>query len=98
VALNTAITFRRKAIRRAAPSVPVAEDTIPSAQRGPRRELDILQEFVASLGKVDRAIFLLYLDDLSYEDMADITGLQKNNIGVRINRIKKAFVERYIGS
>jgi len=52
---------------------------------------------VASLGEVDRAIFLLYLDDLSYEEMSDITGLQKSHIGVKINRIKKAFMERYIG-
>jgi RNA polymerase sigma-70 factor (ECF subfamily) len=46
-------------------------------------------EVIATLPSLNKAIILLYLDDLSYEEIADITGLSKTNVGVRLVRIKK---------
>jgi RNA polymerase sigma-70 factor (ECF subfamily) len=37
---------------------------------------------------VDRGVILLYLEEKSYQEIADIIGTNPNNIGVRINRIK----------
>jgi RNA polymerase sigma-70 factor (ECF subfamily) len=47
------------------------------------------------LGTVDRAVFLLYLEDLTCRDMAEILGMSESHVGVRINRIKRAFIARY---
>ena len=41
------------------------------------------------LKEIDRAVILLYLEEKSYQDIADIIGTSPNNIGVRIKRIKE---------
>jgi RNA polymerase sigma factor (sigma-70 family) len=97
VALNTALTWRRKTTPAA--RVVVARDAVPEpvGSISPQDPLRVLDEFLRTLSQADRAILLLYLEDTSYADIAEVTGLSQSNVGVRINRIKKAFVERYIG-
>jgi len=99
VALNTAITFRRKNSRRVEPSARSLDETSPepAASPGPGNEILILEEFLQSLGKVDRAVFLLYLEDLSYREISEVTGLTESHVGVRINRLKRNFTQRYCG-
>lgn len=36
---------------------------------------------------------MLYLDEKSYREMAEILGLSESNIGVKINRVKKKLKE-----
>lgn len=50
--------------------------------------LNHLYAAIKQLSEVDRAIILLYLEEKSYQDIADIIGTNANNIGVRIQRIK----------
>jgi RNA polymerase sigma-70 factor, ECF subfamily len=66
VALNTAITFRRKNGRRIDPSCRSINEPFPepAAPPSPGSEVVILEEFLHSLPKIDRAVFLLYLEDL----------------------------------
>ncbi len=99
VALNTAITYRRKNSRRVEPSCRRLEESCPEpvAPPTPGNEILILEEFLGSLGKIDRAVFLLYLEDLSYRDISEVTGLTEGHVGVRINRLKKTFTQRYCG-
>ena len=52
---------------------------------------------IRQLSEIDRAIILLYLEEKSHQDIAEIIGTNSNNIGVRINRIKerlKKFLKR----
>ncbi|WKK65922.1 RNA polymerase sigma factor [Lutimonas zeaxanthinifaciens] len=51
--------------------------------------LNILYDGIKQLSEVDRGVILLYLDEKSYQEIADILGTNKNNIGVRIKRIKE---------
>ena len=44
---------------------------------------------IRKLSEIDRCVILLYLEERSYQEMADIIGTNTNNIGVRIQRIKK---------
>jgi len=37
---------------------------------------------------------LLYLEEKSYEEIAEITGISKSNVGVRINRAKDILKKR----
>ncbi len=99
VALNTAITFRRKSSRRIEPSARPLAEPYPEAVAppSPGNEILILEEFLQSLGKVDRAVFLLYLEDLSYREISEVTGLTESHVGVRISRLKKTFTQRYCG-
>lgn len=103
VAINTAITYRWKSIQRtkhieSPGELPEPHPANSPIQTGPRRELQILREFIHSLNKVDRAIFLLFLEDFTYRQMSEITGFTENHIGVRISRIKKAYMDQHIGA
>jgi RNA polymerase sigma-70 factor (ECF subfamily) len=51
--------------------------------------LDQLYNAIRQLSEVDRAVILLYLEEKSYQEIADIIGTNANNIGVRIKRIKE---------
>jgi len=50
--------------------------------------LSRLYEGIKQLSEVDRAIITLYLEELSYKEIAQIIGTNTNNIGVKIKRIK----------
>jgi len=55
----------------------------------PDEALNQLYDAIKLLSEVDRAVILLYLDEKSYKEIAEITGTNPNNIGVRIKRIKE---------
>lgn len=50
--------------------------------------LNLLYAAIKKLTEVDRAVILLYLEEKTYKEIAEITGTSSNNIGVRITRIK----------
>ena len=52
-------------------------------------DLNHLFEAIKKLSEIDRAVILLYLEEKSYQEIADIMGTNTNNIGVRIKRIKE---------
>ena len=51
--------------------------------------LNQLYDAIRQLSEVDRGVILLYLEEKSYQQIADIIGTNPNNIGVRIKRIKE---------
>ncbi|WBL22015.1 RNA polymerase sigma factor [Zunongwangia sp. HRR-M8] len=53
------------------------------------KSLQLLYKAIRQLSELDRAIILLYLQENSYKEIADIIGTSPNNIGVKITRIKK---------
>jgi len=88
IALNTAIaTFRKK--KQPIEYYPVLPDL---AEEQPDDELALRQELLFTalkqLDDGDKAIITLYLEDLSYQQIADITGISENYVGVKLNRIK----------
>jgi len=90
VSLNTAITWFRESIKHAKRIeytnwIPdIANDTDHTMV-----ELhDQLYRAIDTLGNVDKAIILLFLDDTSYEEIAEIIGLTKTNVATKISRIK----------
>lgn len=50
--------------------------------------LNLLYRGIRKLSEIDRAIIMLYLEEKSYKEIADIIGTNPNNIGVRVKRIK----------
>lgn len=52
-----------------------------------------LKECIATLNESDTFIIVLYLDELSYKQIAEITGLSENNIAVKMKRIRKKLFE-----
>jgi RNA polymerase sigma factor (sigma-70 family) len=53
-----------------------------------REELALLQQAIAQLSEVEKAIIHLHLEENSYEEIAHIMGITTSNVGVKLNRIK----------
>ncbi len=51
--------------------------------------LNQLYDAIKKLSEIDRGVILLYLEEKTYQEIADIIGTNPNNIGVRIKRIKE---------
>ena len=95
VALNTALTWKRRGERR--DTTALLHERRPDASHGaPRSEAALLEEFLATLGDLDRSILLLYLEGLAYQAIADVTGIAAGTVGVRLHRIKRTFHDRYM--
>lgn len=89
VALNTAITQKRKEKRKPVfSSLSEKEMRIPEINESVEEDLASLQHAIRQLKNVDRAIIFLYLEEKSYQEIADIIGITPKNVGVKIVRIK----------
>lgn len=88
IALNTCISGMRKTGRR--PKKAPLTDTIIFAVQ-PNEMDDTIRELyrmIHQLRTLERAIVLLWLEEKSYREIAEITGLSLANVGVRLNRAK----------
>ena len=53
------------------------------------RQVDMLHKRISKLQPFDRAIVLLWLENLSYEEIGQIVGISETNVSVRLYRIKE---------
>jgi RNA polymerase sigma-70 factor (ECF subfamily) len=97
VALHTAMNWRRKDKPRRSRQQPLLEvqylatEGANSAEQAQQREMvEQLYNAIHQLPKTDAALVLLYLDELSYREMAEVLGISESNVGVKLNRAKKA--------
>ncbi len=97
VALNTALAWDRSAKNRhrRLPQETTDITQLTSKQNSTHQESKILDEFLQSLSKVDRAVLLVHLDGLANDEAAEITGLTEGTYRVRLHRLKKKFQETY---
>ena len=54
-----------------------------------REQLLQLRNCIKKLNEADKAVITLYLEELPYKEISQVTGLTENNIAVKIKRIKK---------
>jgi len=99
VAVNTALTWQRRMKRHTNGQVPL--DPVPErngavTRESPRTEAAILRDFLQTLRGPDHTVILLYMEGLSYKEIADVTGLSVSLVGVRLHRMKQAFTDRYV--
>lgn len=57
-------------------------------------KLLLLKRIIAGLKKQDRLIITLVLEGMTYNEISDIIGISINNVGVKINRIKKLLLKK----
>lgn len=96
VAINTAISFARKRASRAGRVVHFAHAdltrTIESQQTTEEKTDDRIADLYTAIYKLDpleRALVTLFLEDFTYEQMAEATGISANHVGVMLHRAKK---------
>lgn len=87
VSLNTCISAERKKKIKTA-SLDVAPEVFSeTSQEGKQNAM--LHKRITKLDKFDRAIVLLWLEDMSYDEIGAIMGISSKAVGVRLVRIKE---------
>jgi RNA polymerase sigma-70 factor (ECF subfamily) len=90
IALNTAISGFRKETRKI-----VTEDlrevhfNISESGDESEENLQKLQWAIRQLNEIDRAMIMMALEEVPYEDIAETIGISQNNVRVRMNRIRE---------
>lgn len=90
IALNTCISFLRK--EKNVPEIVVLtqeETGIVDEQDELQAMLKELYGLINQLGQLDKSLILLYLEDKSYDEISEITGLTVTNVATKLSRIKE---------
>lgn len=93
VALNTAINQTKK------PGLLIDSSSSPELSYDPSEsyhlseEIQILYMAISRLKKIEKAIILLWLEERSYEEIAEMIGITVKNVSVKLVRIKARLAE-----
>jgi RNA polymerase sigma-70 factor, ECF subfamily len=90
IALNTAISGFRKETRKIK-TEDLREVHFNITERGDDSEenLQRLQMAIRQLNEIDRAMIMMALEEVPYEEIAETIGISQNNVRVRMNRIRE---------
>ena len=94
IATNTCITFLRHSHTRPQTIPMTADVSRIAAEEGTSERLQELYKLINQLGKLERALILLWLEERSYQEMAEILGISKANVAVKLNRVKEKLKEK----
>jgi RNA polymerase sigma-70 factor, ECF subfamily len=91
VSINTSISrLKNKTRIEYREELPDSMDTHNIEEETSRENnFQVLLRGISNLNETDKSIMLLYLEEKSYDEIAEILGISKSNVGVRINRAKE---------
>lgn len=99
VALNVAISFYRKDVKRKQISTQLSDSLVSilaDHETNEKEEQFIqLQYFISELKELDRALIILYLEDKSQKEIGDILGISETNVSTKMARIKEKLRIRF---
>ena len=95
VALNTAITLFRKKTKSPLTSEldEIHFEYEQEQDYEKQAQISLLYKVIKLLPNVERAIVMMYLDDISYKEIAETLGITEVNARVKMNRLKKTLKE-----
>ena len=100
IALNVAISFYRKEKRRKEISTPYTVElfNLPNVLENNEQEKNslFLQQFIAELKALDKALILLYLEERPQKEIAEIMGISETNVSTKVGRIKAILKQKYL--
>lgn len=93
VAFNTAISYSRAHRVRTKRIVPWDRSAVEvpapaSVSEGDEGRLARVVRFLRGLGELDRALVVLYLEERSYREIAEVLGISESNVGTKLSRLK----------
>ncbi len=95
IALNTCVSTLR--IRSKQPPQTSLDEVIlvPDQSQERKESVKYLYECIATLGPIDKAIVMMWLDEYSYDEIADTIGIKRNNVATRLHRAKEKLKTMY---
>ncbi len=99
VAINTSISqIRKKKSRPLTTPLTCEFDKLIGDDGNYKKQVLELYKLISQLSEFERAIILLWLDEKSYDEIAEILGISKSNVGVKITRIKEKLTKMNINN
>src|SRR5262245_46383783 len=93
IALNVAISYARKAGRRRRIIASLEEGGVDlpanSSAPGPDERVDALYRCLRALDPLSRALLMMYLDERTYREIAEVLGISETNVATKISRLKQ---------
>jgi RNA polymerase sigma factor (sigma-70 family) len=100
ISLNAAISFYRKEMLRRKISTPFSEGLFNIADFVNNKQIEqstlFLNQFIAELKALDKALMLLYLEEKSHKEMAEIIGITETNVATKIGRLKIILKNKFL--
>lgn len=98
IALNVAISYYRKKTtqqrRQQVLDAQVLSGTEADSSEK-EQQFRLLEQFISELKELDRALMVLYLEDHSHAEIAEILGISPSNVATKIGRIKDKLKQRF---
>ncbi|MBO5856545.1 MAG: sigma-70 family RNA polymerase sigma factor [Alistipes sp.] len=88
ISLNTCISMDRQKHRSSKLKLDMSRD-LYTAEDSDSRQMQMLHRRIHRLQPFDRAIVMLWLENMSYEEIAAIVGISVKNVSVKLYRIKE---------
>jgi len=94
IALNVCLRFRSNHIKKKDRFIFVDHQFMADIEHEPavderREQIRVLKGCIKQLNEADKAVITLYLEELPYKEISNVTGLTENTVAVKIKRIKK---------
>lgn len=96
-AFNTCVTYFRRTSRHSAGRVPLESVLGLENDESDSLRLQRLRKMyslISDLSRIDKALIMMWLDEKSYDEIASLTGLTRNNVATRLRRIKLKLIEK----
>ena len=89
VAINTAITLTKKAALFGNQKIQISEEYAIAEVIDYSEDIKILYKAISKLSKIEKAVILLWLEEKTYNEIAQIVGISEKNVSVKLVRSKK---------
>lgn len=98
ISLNVAISFYRKNSSKQTRHIGLTDDHLhiqEELSNSKQEHLNLLEQFIAELNDLDKALALLYLEDKSHAEIGEILGISVSNVGTKLGRIKEKLKNKF---
>ena len=99
IALNAAISFYRRENLRKKITTPFSECLFNVGDFEDNKLIEqstlLLNQFIAELKELDKALMLLYLEEKTHKEIAEIIGITETNVATKIGRIKTLLKHKF---
>lgn len=95
MAINSCITFYRRNRRHIEGARPLSEVLeMPDDDGERQKQIELMYSMISDLPAMDKALIMMWLDEHSYDEIAAVTGISRNNVASRLRRIKLKLIEK----
>lgn len=96
VALNTALTYRKKDRRKL--KTTIENYDLPVQEEPGHEKSELLFRAIKQLSDVDKTVITLHLEEYDNGEISEITGMTRNNVAVKLHRIKDILTKKLNGA